>query len=81
MYVLRSHEGHHTRMLAKTMATLYFIEVSSGIYFLEKDRKDTYANRSRYLGSKTVGLAMQNYDKVAIERQDGNIVLNHKFIY
>lgn len=71
------HDGyHHKRRQAEVMSDLYFVEVSSGIYYVHKDRMGKFTKD--YVGSRAVSdwMSMALVD-VAIERIDGVIILNN----
>lgn len=65
--------------VAHNMASWHFTEISSGIYYVEKDRFDTY--KENYVTSKKVAKAMSNFIQPAsIKRLDGSLILNRPMI-
>jgi hypothetical protein len=58
----------------KEMVNIFFKEISSGIYYVEKDRY--YECHNEYVNTNVVIDRLNNVDKVAIRRLNGELFIN-----
>jgi hypothetical protein len=64
---------------AHVLSHFYFVEVSSGIYYVKKDRMDKF--EQEYISPKHVANMMNSLQPTAIERIDGTVIMNrHLFM-
>jgi hypothetical protein len=77
-----SNTDYHSQRQAKELSVAYFVEASDGVYYVEKDRFGKYILDGRFVNALQVAGALNNhkFNKVAVERRDGTVVLNHNFI-
>lgn len=63
----------------KAKSSLYFVEVSNGIYQVTKDDFENYLGVGAIVASQAVVTAFNECTGVTIERLDGNFVSNVDF--
>lgn len=59
-------------------ANIYFVEVTSGVYEVMKDRNG-YLGRGKFVDSSVVANTLNNFEKIVVSRIDGLYVSNSSF--